>query len=397
MARLKKKAKRKKKQDLAPISKEEQDRLDSVLTNLSEVDLHHIREQIDSPALAARLLERLPADAPESVNLILAVRDAFEQKEVQKAVKKAIFKLRRQGISFPEPEEPRKKSVITEAPRTPEPEAFVGPIDGTGTRGVLIVLPQLPKGVDTGIGLIHSENGIMQFVYSRNSKKRSKEIKTVFHEQVGKAVETSLSHAATLMEKAYEKGSALGENSRDYLRIRPWILENVPLREEPVIRDFISEEDITGEVLTNSRINKLLDHELMATWIIPPDKIQPLLEEISKAEESPIIMSDEQKAERLDEIKEKAIAETYPESKRRLLKEDLEEMAYIFFKRDEEKYARICLLAADDVKEKESPLRTDTFLRAYLEHSLAYYYQALKENSGPKAPVEESSPTITTP
>lgn len=397
MARFNKKTKKKKRPTLSPISAEEQDLLHSILTNLAQVDPHHIKDHVRNPAFAVNLLEELPADAPETLDLIAAIRDTFEEREVQKSIKKTLFRLRRQGISFPELEAPKEAPLIMEGPKSPDPEAYVGPIDGNGTRGVLFVMPRVPKGVDIGIGLVNSDDGVMQFVYSRNSKKRSREIKEFFQEQVGKSVETSLSHAATLIENAYNKTPAPKETARDYLRLRPWILENFPLCEQPVIYDFIHAEDVSSEMLTDTKIKKLLDHEFMLSWIISPDEIQPLMDDISKAEESPIIISDEQKIDRVNEIKEKFITELYPEQKRRRLKQDLEEMAYLFYKRDEEEVMRICISSAKAVDEKESSFRVNSFLKGYLEHSLNYYYHAMGDTSGLKDPGDHSSSMIITP
>ncbi len=398
MARYGRKPKKKKRPGPAPLSNEEEELLHSILSDPADINPDNILDHIGSPALATALLERLPPGYPEIGNLIVAIKEAFEEKDVQKSVKRAFFRLKQQGISIPRQETPKESPFIFKDSNGADPEAYLGPIDGTGTRGVLIMIPRIPKGVDVGIGLINSGEGIKQFIFDRYSKKRSREVKELFFEQVGKAVDTSLSHAATVIEKSYLKsGQKTEKSSNDYLKLRPWILENVQLLDQPAIYESIPREDISGEILTDSRVQKMLGHELMLSWIMEPDEIQSLMDEILKAEESPIIVSEEQKTTRIHEIKEKAVMDLFPDSRRLQIKEDLEEMAFLFFKLNEEEFARSCLLAASVVDEKSSSIRTNTFLLSFLEYSLDYYGELIHENSEEKVLNSHSSPLIITP
>ena len=135
----------------------------------------------------------------------------------------------------------------------------------------------------------------------------------------------------------------------------------------------------------------------MQSWLIEPERIGFIIDEISKIESSPIIVSDVQKANRVREIKEKAISELFPDSVRIRLKDDLEEMAFFFFKLDETDYVRLCLLAANAMTEKTSLIRANSFLTNYLERSLNYYYDMMERMEDKRESEEESSPLIITP
>ena len=50
-----------------------------------------------------------------------------------------------------------------------------------------------------------------------------------------------------------------------------------------------------------------------------------------EVEESRILVTEAQKLERIKEFKDKAVARVFPDSKRAIIKDRLEEMAYIFF------------------------------------------------------------------
>ena len=393
-----KKPKQKKPKHSSLLSTEEESLLPPLLENFRDIDLTKIREQIPSPELARALVERLPADDPGTVNLIVAIRDAFDQKSVRKAMKKAFFRLRQKGISVPDLEADKRPSIFDIKTEKTEPSAYLGPIDGLGSRGVFIALPQIPKGIDIGLGIVNEEGGIIDFFFDRYSKKRMRDVKELFFERVGQMVEASLSHAATILETAYKHNeNNVGESARGYLSLRPWILENVSLLERPVIYDGIPFESVSEKILTRSQIDKLFGHKLMESWIIDPERLKSIREEITEAEESPILMSGGQKTNRINEIKEKAIAELYEDSKRSLLKSRLEEMAYIFLKQDEDGYAHLSLAAALSLDAKDSSLRVNSFLMAMLDRSLTYYLEATKEIPGSPPREDDQSSRIIIP
>ncbi|MGD9041568.1 MAG: hypothetical protein PVH82_18145, partial [Desulfobacteraceae bacterium] len=351
-----------------------------------------------SPELAQVFVESLPTKDPEIIPVLLAVREAFPQKNVQKAIKKAIFKLKQKGITHPDLEPEKGAPVIAQSQEVADPSAFLGPIDGSGSRGVLILLPQIPKGVDVGMGAVSDELGFIQFFVGRYSKKQLKEIKEIFFSSFDNAIETPLSHAATLLERAYDKSEkGLNESSRGYLQLRPWILENVSLLEKSAVHDLVPLSRLSEGSLTSSQIERLLSHELMKTWIIDPEEIKPLVEDIQKVKESRILVSDAQKTEQITEAKRKITREIFSDEKRQLMKRRLEEMAYFFFKLEEEEMARLSLTAAKSIDEKDSLLLVNPFLEAIMERSLAFHMQAAEKAPDSEGPAGEASSKIIIP
>ena len=220
----------------------------------------------------------------------------------------------------------------------------------------------------------------------------------MFFESVDPLVETSLSHAATILEGIHgREGLSRAEAANNYLQLRPLLLEKTSLLERPVIYDHIPEENISQESLTDSRIQKLLNHKLLESWIVQPDEIRPIMEELRKTEESPILIPGAQKTGRIEEIKEKAIADLYPEPKRNLLKNRLEETAYVFFKLGEDEYARLSLAAALSLDKKDSILGVNPFLKAFVERTLNLYLKGIKGREEGKDEEETQSPKLIIP
>ena len=166
---------------------------------------------------------------------------------------------------------------------------------------------------------------------------------------------------------------------------------------KPVDLILPSLDAVSEKTLTDSQIDKLLGHKLMESWIIDADQIKPLADEISEAEESPIIVSGGQSANRIDDIKQKGIKELYQDPKRLLLKNRLEEMAYVFLKLNEEEYTHLSLAAAFSLDEKDSFMKANPFLMAMVERSLNYYTQMAKEIAKSEGLEADSSPRILVP
>jgi hypothetical protein len=392
----KKKHQKKNPRDLPPLTPEQETLVKALLQDLGGIDRSRIKDRIPSPRIAHALIERMPAGAPEGIGLILAMREAFDRKDVQKAIKKALFRLRQRGIAIPAPDTPPTPSALPARGTQGEPDAFLGTIDGFGNRPVFVALPQFPKGFDVGMGILNDELGIQEFLFGRYSKKRMKEVKDLFFERFSPMTATSLSHAATVLEGAYGRNEGgTGESVNDYLQLRPWILENVPIPDRSPVFTELNLEISSGE-LTPSRLERLLAHPLMESWIIDPEKISPLIREISEAEQSPILVSEGQKVNRISEIKEKAVSEFFPDSKRALYKNRLEEMAYVFLKEEDEPYARICLAAAASLNETSPLLGTSPFLMALVDRTLDMFQKDM-EIGDEAAPLHNDSTSIIIP
>jgi len=374
----KKKQNRKKSPGIPALTPEEKAHLDALLKNPNAVDLSGMEKQFTSPALALALMDKWPLDDPRAVDFLLAVRKTFDHKDVQKAVKKILFKLKQKGVSVPGEASIEEPSILNFKPELGQPEASLGPIDGAGSRPVFVAIPRMPAGFQVGIGIVNDEKGMVDFVFGDYSKKRMKEVRDLFAQNFSILIETTIAHAATVLEETYTlngPGSS-ADPLRHYRRLRPYIQDKVTLLDHHLIYDHIPSESLAGEVLTDTQIHNLFEHDIMAAWLFDLEKMETLVKDMDEAENSQILISEEQKANRIREIKEKAVDDLYTDAKRLLLKGRLEENAYIFFKMEEEALARACLLTAASLERKSSLAGANPFLMAMLERTLKLYLSA---------------------
>ncbi len=391
---------KKKKADQPSLLKSEETLVISLLEDFKNVDPAEIVARVPHSHLAGILLERLPLDNELPVPLLLALDEAFKDKKVHKLVKRILFKLKQKGVPIDEsfPQRASHDTILTRT-QEEEPVAYIGPIAGTiGSRAVLVVLKSTVKGYQAGIGLVSEAEGILQFLYNPFSKKRLKEIKGSLSQEAGPLVQTSLHHAATILEIAYRCHLELHSDvPSQYPEIRPRLLENATILDRPIIYDFVSEVPGDG-TLTDSQLGKLFAHNFMESWIIDFEALKPFMEEILKVEGSPIVLSDSQKAEQVRQMKEKSIKELFPATRRALLKHNLEEMAYFFFKLDQDEYSRVALTAARNLDEEDTILRKNMVVEFLLERSMQYYMDLAGEEHVEDETMEpDDSPRIILP
>lgn len=395
----KKKHRKKKPIGKTPLAHDEEALINSLLQDLQTTDPAQLVSRIPSPRIARNFIERLPLHEAPPISLLSALDQGFKDKEVRKAVKRLVFKLKKKGLPIEGlyPEKGGPTPILEALPRE-GPAAYLGPLDSAGFRAVLITFHRAAKGVDLGVGLASDEHGIQQFVFGNFSKKSVKEIKEDLFGKVGQLVETSLSHTATILENAYQRHLELHSEAPDnYLELRPWLLENASLLDRPAIYDALPEASSSQRVLTDSQLERLFSHDLMASWFIEFESLRPHLEEIRKVEGSQIVLTETQKYEREREIQDKAIEELFPAPKRPFLKQRLEEMAYFFFKLDEEEYSGICLAAAQTLNEDATFLRQNPVIEFLLMRSLDFYMDAIHETDEDPAPQDEDAPRIIFP
>ena len=391
---------KKKKPDHPSMLKSEETLVISLLEDFKNADPAEIAARIPHSHLAGIFLERLPLDNEFPVPLLLALDEAFKDKKVHKLVKRILFKLKQKGVPIDEsfPQRASHNTILTRTQKE-EPAAYIGPIAGTiGSRAVLIVLQSAVKGYQAGIGLVSEAEGILQFLYGPFSKKRLKEIKGSLSQEAGPLVETSLSHAATILEIAYRRHMEVHSDApSQYPDLRPRLLESVTILDRPIIYDFVSE--IPGDgTLSDSQLGKLFAHNLMESWLIDFEDLKPFMEDILKVEGSPIVLSDAQKADQIRQVKDKSIEELFPGPRRALLKHNLEEMAYFFSKLDQDEYSRVALTAARNLDEEDTILRKNMVIEFLLERSMQYYMDlAGEEHVEGEAMEPDDSPRIILP
>ena len=369
---------------MSHLSREQESIVESLLQEIDNTEPVEIVARVPDPLSAQVLIERLPLRDGSPIPLLLAMKEGFKDKGVEKEIKRALFKLKKKGINTQEVDEKEGvSSSILRPPKRESPVAYVGPISwAMGFRAVVVILHRGGKGLDIGFGLVSDEEGFREFLYHNVSKKGAYELKERFSQEAGPLVKTSPSHTTAILEGAYRMHLALkSEAPSDYLKLRPWLLENAPALDRPVIYDLIPETSISKTTPSDLLLKGLFNHELMASWLIEPDTLLPFMTDMAKVQDSPIVLTEIQKFARISEIKGQCMDEIFSIPKRELLKRRLEEMSYIFYRSGQEETAGLALTAAQAANQEVGILKTNPVIEAFLERSLALYSAAAEKSA----------------
>jgi hypothetical protein len=134
----------------------------------------------------------------------------------------------------------------------------------------------------------------------------------------------------------------------------------------------------------------------MESWLIEPGAVKPFIKDMYQVNESPIVLTQVQRAARIREIKDKCLAKIFTAEERERLKGRLEEMGYMFLKLGQEETAKLALAAAQTVDQEVTVLRTNPVIETLLQRSLALYKDAVGERFREHAPgkMDDPSPII---
>ena len=356
----------KKKNRFKDLDSKEKERLKKLEEKVKQEGLkREILQDIDSPLLCAAILERIPSicsdifNNPDLIPFIEEAKKRFLQdKNVRKALKKLIFKLKNKGVDLiPLIEEREEVPVIT--PKIEKEIAYMAFIPGGFKILVFAVHMYSKTTFDLAIAFISVISEIKIFdlkrsINLRTTNKIKDYIENVFAKMIEeKMVEIPLSYGRHILEKAYKK--RLKDSKDNDLRIFiNWLRKNVPDLVKKPIYDLIPKpESISVSDLELEKIFSLdaIEDQIMLTIMALKDEqqVKELLEELNNIRNSPLVLEEYQIEERERELKERYIDKLLdPE----ILKEFFEDLSYYLYLVGQKEEAQIFLKLAYIFEEK---------------------------------------------
>ncbi len=345
------------------------------------------------PSLTIPLVEglvRIPM--PLTAQLLTEMLAKTEDKTVAKAVKRALYKLRQRGVIWEE-STPRDKPILRPVEHV-QAQGYLGAIDSTGSRILLAAKPQPLRGLLTVFSIVNDLEGIREFTVREFSKKGLAEfVKGTLSSEDFPLVSAPGAYCIRLLKEASSVTTEASKplppgyhDAEDEFRNIPW---DGPY---PIIYQFINEAEVKDQVYLLKESVKL--HEIMpfSTWFIPSGEVQEYAASIKDAEDSRIVLTPDQKDERINSIYLKALHDIFPEHKRLVWKRRLEEMAYVLLQTGRDKEARLALSAALDLQGPFSSVEPNPFIWNLLLKSMYVLIESDREETEEK---EKSSLIIT--
>jgi len=346
------------------------------------------------PCLTIHVIEALAKiPSTETAHLLMGMMETMDEKQVIKSIKRTLYKLKQKGVKWEE--KAPKDEPILKPPKPAEPQGYLGSIDTTGSRIIVIGKPQPLRGLLVIFSIVNDLEGIQEFNLKGFSKKSFNEfIKDSLASAEFPIVIAPGAYCIHLLKEAASLTQSLlkplPQGYHDAERECKDIVWDYPA---PLIYQYIKEDEVKDSAhLVKDSINL---HKIMpfATWHIAAPEVEKYAARITETQQSKIVLRPDQKEARLNAIYRDALEELFPEEKRFLWKRRLEEVAYVLLKTGKEGEAKASLSAAIDLNNPFSMIDPNPFIWNLLLKSI----YILLEEEHEKQEEEKKTSLIITP
>jgi flavin-binding protein dodecin len=291
-------------------------------------------------------------------------------KGLQKAIKKALHRLKVQGVTFADVQ-PKRHTVVVGAVAHRLEKCLASFIDGAGERMFLLIRTKPMGGYNIAYLVINYGTGIR---YALGLQASKRELPEILEKVQGPAPLIDLEPSYCQYQIALAQQMNLETNTpvpEEYFALRDIIGECNTTFERAIIYSALSDADLEAAKTYDTYADELLKLPEFAGWTLPESIIQKYGDALREIEQSQIVVSPSLKQERIDEIQARAMEEVLGERSRRLMRMRLEEMAYYLLRTDRRREALWAVAAAQSL-EDDNPhrLRRNPFAGALLERSL---------------------------
>lgn len=329
---------------------------------------------------------------PAAVDALAALDKKAHEKDVKKEIRRSLFKLSQRGLIIPRSGATAAAAGAPLFARSPDVEAYMSSVDGSGGRLIWIAKPQINRGLQTIQAMVNDREGLQRIggaqIPRKELRKMAEEIKT----QHGiTMISVPWEYADAAIYDAYEKARALGRAGLDNFHELRAVVNTgkPPVQEHPIYRKLDAGSTREGAWRELSR--RLLDEPELQYWILDPDWIAPFLEQLQEAQTSRLVLNPVQKEERLAGIVRDAVQAICAGESGPILRRRLEDTALYFLETERADQARLALAVALQIGEGGPGPLDVSFLTGLVQKSIGFYL------SQEKARAEEEPSLIVKP
>jgi len=282
-----------------------------------------------------------PAIPPLLAALFGTARDKIRRK----ALKKTLHRLKTRGVAMAPDLLPREEASFG-APRPGAAAVFVSPIFGVGETYVILEGPAEILGGNFLVARVSDQEGFKECVLLTLKRQQQAEIWGRFREQgLDQWFSPPPAYAVRMLEEAYTHKA--GSGAVQYAALREKIFRHWGRPEAAPDLEQELPAPAPGEMprlLERSR--ELALDPLLISFLPGPEEIAPWLAKFKEVEDSPLVLSEQQKKVRLDGLLDEAARALYPPETRAGWSRRLLATAYYLYLNGREEDARAIRAAA---------------------------------------------------
>jgi hypothetical protein len=333
---------------------------------------------------------------PQAAALLAQIAARTEAKEVQKAARRALYRLKTMGVDTESlPSQELRKSVL-EVPKLPVVAALTSQIDFDGNRALYLARRRPFSGLVFVSLIINDQRGVVDCnAFPVAKKELTRLVADIQADERLTHVELPPTYAQQLVEESYQRNLSTGTPvPRDFQGLRDLIGMPESSWERRPIYHLVSPEEIRAQPAWLAQAPELFEAKEFQGWHLPPDTVQKYREEIKRAADSPIIVSPALQQERAEALQKRTLREIFDAEKRALYRARLEEMAYLLWQTKRPDEAKRALASALALQEEGMDPAEHPFFRGLFTRSVEMA-EALEQQDSSRVTV--ATPRLWTP
>ena len=336
---------------------------------------------IDSD-LDARLLDWIAAQgSSEAADALQRSLASSDDKDRIKQIKKALHRLRSQGIEVKEgaPGEIADAtfSMAIGAESLEDARAYVTSIDGRGARLVCVVWRAPNGGSRLLQAVIDDTCGVKSAEVAKVTRKGFREhVEQIRANPTVMLSQISVQHVGAILADAAQKTVSVGGDLPAGFCTWAEVAGVEPTEGGSAdIYDHLAATEVSADSALIEASMTLLRGTFFQSWALEGAPIDSAAEEIHQAESSVLMISDEQRRDRMQDAIRAAVEESFDEGTREVYRRRLEVMAGMLWDRGQHEEARQALAAAIGLTEIRDLFRNHAFARAVAHRGVWLAYQ----------------------
>jgi hypothetical protein len=272
-------------------------------------------------SLAIPLIDGLAQLSTSQTALLLEeMMTVLKDKGTLRAIKRALYRLRQKGVQWEKKTSPEKP--ILRLPQPGTPQGYVGAMDSSGSRVVIIARPRPHGGARVYFSIVSDLDGIQRLEITDLTKKGLREF---VNESLASGefpvVEAPGGYCAHVLREAAERARSVGKSvPKRYEDAEKGVSDVLWDGPVPLIYQHIQEEAVKDKPRLLKESVALHRMAPFSSWFLNPEAVRKYAEAIKEAEASHIVLTPQQKDARLNSLYKEALHELFPEAQRLLWK-----------------------------------------------------------------------------
>ena len=327
-----------------------------------------------------------------SAMMLMDILSDSPPKVLQKAIKKALHRLKSRSVVFNDNQAPRQ--VVLGGAVSRLERCLASFIDGSGDRMILMVRTRPGGGYQIAYLVLNYGTGIR---FAKALQVSRRELPELLESVQAQAPLIDLTPAHCQRQIALVQQMNLATRTpvpEEFFTLRDLIGEPETMPETGAIYEALSPQELEMARAQGDHAADLLELPELAGWTLPESVVQTYADALAEIDESKIVVSEAMQRERVDRVFEDAMQEVLGEESRAIMRLRLEEMAYYFLQTDRRLEALWALAAAESLlDDNPDRLRLNPFAGALLERSL----EGAKKRPGSRIVMPFSTPSAAAP